>query len=112
MTSPQFVEWLDSKMAQHPGVKLVPPVDCLSKHLIDKAQETLRDNITDKVMEEARIEEKVEELLDLEWQEREEAIQQAIENLETETRTALTASPAKWWKVPVEEKAKVLGTLE
>jgi hypothetical protein len=61
MTTPQFITWLDSKLAGHS--KLVPPADVLAAELEERIEEKLRANITERILREARIDDQVAEAI-------------------------------------------------
>ena len=56
MTTPQFIAWLDRKMAEHSDGKLVPPADVLEHELEERLEGNLRDAITERILEEADLE--------------------------------------------------------
>jgi hypothetical protein len=58
MSTPQFIEWLDSKMGKYDD-KVIPPVDVISDEYDDKIEEKLRDHITDRILREANIDQQV-----------------------------------------------------
>jgi hypothetical protein len=51
MTTPEFIEWLDGKMAEHG--KLIPPADVLEAELDEKLEESVRAAITERILREA-----------------------------------------------------------
>jgi hypothetical protein len=57
-TTPQFIAWLDGKMAPYLG-KVVPPTAVLAETLDGKVRARLRDAITHQVLAKARIDEQV-----------------------------------------------------
>jgi hypothetical protein len=59
MTTPRFIAWLDSKMADHG--KLVPPADVLTSELTERVTEKLQDDIREQILREAGFEERVAE---------------------------------------------------
>ena len=59
MTTPQFIAWLDAKMAAFGNGKLVPPAVVLTDDLIDTLQGRLHRQITEQILREAGIEERV-----------------------------------------------------
>ncbi|WP_316205268.1 hypothetical protein [Bradyrhizobium sp. SZCCHNS3004] len=59
MTTPQFIEWLDRKMAEHGSGKLIPPPDVLTKELADRINEKVRAAITERILHEAGFEDQV-----------------------------------------------------
>jgi hypothetical protein len=59
MTTPQFIGWLDDKMAAFGNGKLVPPAGVLRDELSDTLEGRLHRQITEQILREARIEERV-----------------------------------------------------
>jgi hypothetical protein len=59
MTTPQFIAWLDDKMAAFGNGKLVPPARVLTTELSETLESRLHRQITEQILREARIEEKV-----------------------------------------------------
>jgi hypothetical protein len=57
MTTPQFIEWLDEKMAGYG--KLVPPADTISEELDERIEAKVRETITDRILREANIDAQV-----------------------------------------------------
>jgi hypothetical protein len=57
MTTPQFIEWLDGKMAAHD--KLIPPADVLEAELADHIEAKVRVDITERILREAGFEDQV-----------------------------------------------------
>lgn len=63
MTTPHFVAWLDAKMAEHGGRKIIPPADVIKAEVRAKVADQLRAALVDKVLREARIDEQVDAAL-------------------------------------------------
>jgi hypothetical protein len=59
MTTPQFIEWLDGKMAKHGNGKLVPPAAVLTAELGRRIDAKVRDAITERILREAGFEDQV-----------------------------------------------------
>jgi hypothetical protein len=59
MTTPQFIGWLDDKMAAFGNGKLVPPARVLTDDLSETIEERLHRQLTEQILREARIEERV-----------------------------------------------------
>jgi hypothetical protein len=57
MTTPQFIEWLDAKMAAYH--KLVPPPDVLEAELQERIENKVREAITERVLREANVDAQV-----------------------------------------------------
>jgi hypothetical protein len=58
MTTPQFIAWLDSKMAQYEG-KLIPPPEVLEQELAHRIEAKLRTAIAERILREAAFEDQV-----------------------------------------------------
>ena len=63
MTTPQLNKWLDQKMAEHGGGKLVPPPDVLDAELADKLEAKVRDDLMERILREGNFEGRVSETL-------------------------------------------------
>jgi hypothetical protein len=53
MTTPQLIAWLDQKMADHGGGKLIPPGEVLEQELAERIEEKVREEITERILREA-----------------------------------------------------------
>ena len=101
MSSPQLLEWLDSKMAPY-GDKLVPPADVLAESLEDDVRSALAQQITEEAIREARVAERVE----AELGKRRSSIQAVVETLPETIRKMLQANPSHHWTGPISDLAK------
>jgi hypothetical protein len=54
MSTPQFLSWLDGKLAPYAG-KVVPPADVLADRLSDNVEEEVRRIVTERVLAEAGV---------------------------------------------------------
>ena len=61
MTTPQFQAWLDAKIAEQDSVKVVPPSEILYTAAREQVTKHIRQVITDRILEEAKIEEQVQD---------------------------------------------------
>jgi hypothetical protein len=61
-TTPEFIGWLDEKMADYEG-KLIPPDDVLEERFNDQVRQRVRDSIVEQVLSEARVDDRVGEAL-------------------------------------------------
>ena len=98
MTTPQFIAWLDAKMAAFGNGKLVPPEAVLTEDLSDTLEHRLHRQITEQILREARIEERVTAALgriDL----------PVPEVLRAVVQQALARQPAASWRAVVERVA-------
>jgi hypothetical protein len=59
MTTPQFLAWLDAKMAEHDSMKVVPPDEILSTAVHEQLTEHLRRIITERILKEAGVDEQI-----------------------------------------------------
>jgi hypothetical protein len=59
-TTPQFIEWLDEKMADFDG-KVIPPAEVLEKRLKSDVRERVRESIMERVLAEARVDDQVDQ---------------------------------------------------
>jgi hypothetical protein len=64
MTTPEFIAWLDRKMAEHGAVKLIPPDDVVVAELEARITTKVRASITERILREAGLEGQVAEALD------------------------------------------------
>jgi hypothetical protein len=63
MTTPQFIAWLNRKMAEHGEGKLIPPPEVLRSELEQKLAANVRETITEKILREADLESQISEAL-------------------------------------------------
>jgi hypothetical protein len=59
MTTPEFIEWLDAKMAEHGDGKLVPPEEVVVEELESQLETKVRAAITERILLEAGFEDQV-----------------------------------------------------
>ena len=59
MTTPQFIAWLDRKMAEHGSGKLIPPGDVLEAELAERIEKKVRAAHTERILREAGFERQV-----------------------------------------------------
>ena len=57
MTTPQFIAWLDGKMADYE--KLIPPADVLEQELNARVEKKIRDAITERILRQANVDAQV-----------------------------------------------------
>ena len=105
MTTPQFIAWLDSKMAQHGAGKLVPPHEVVAAELEERVEAKLRRAITDRILREADVERLVAEALERVGRPTGEALVEGI--------TAMfTGEQHRPWRDHVEDVADELTAAE
>jgi hypothetical protein len=64
MTTPEFIEWLDNKMAKHGVGKLIPPAKVLTAELHKKLEAKVRAILTERILREAGLEAQVGNTID------------------------------------------------
>ena len=63
MTTPEFIEWLDNKMAEHEDAKLIPPPKVLTAELDEKLEAKVRAILTEIILREAGLDNRVAETI-------------------------------------------------
>jgi hypothetical protein len=64
MTTPEFIAWLDRKMAEHGDGKLIPPPEVLEAQLEEKLEASVRATITERILREADLEGQIHKALE------------------------------------------------
>jgi hypothetical protein len=105
MTTPQLLDWLDGKMAEHGGEKVVPPAPAIAEKLDERLTDRLRVIITGRILEQARIDDQVADA-------RRAIIVPADHDLAAQTDAWLVSNPKQHWTDCVEEMARDLAELE
>ena len=98
-TTPDFIEWLDQKMASF--TKLVPPNPVMADRLGDQIRQRVRDSVVAKVLSEARIEDRVDQAMAA----LNGRITGAAVELPDRVRQALQSEPKKPWTEIVDREA-------
>jgi hypothetical protein len=94
MTTPQFIAWLDAKMAAFGNGKLVPPAMVLTDQLSNTLEHQLHRQIAEQILREARLEERVAAALG--------RINLPLpEDLHAVVDNALTKQPAASWRAAI-----------
>ena len=63
MTTPEFIEWLDNKMAEHEDGKLIPPPKVLTAELDEKLEAKVRAIHTERILREAGLKTQIAETI-------------------------------------------------
>jgi hypothetical protein len=105
MTTPQFISWLDEKMAAFGNGKLVPPRAVLMNDLSDALEHRLHRQITEQILRAARIEERVAAAL-------QEIALPPPDDLRAVVDHALADHPAASWRAAIERVADRLLAAE
>lgn len=102
MTTPQFLNWLDNKMAKFGKGKLIPPDAVMENKLKESAISKIRDKVEEKILREAGYEDQVKE-----------TTERLIPVLEEESGTLrevvtqdLEKTPENQWSKPVDQVAE------
>jgi hypothetical protein len=103
MTTPQFIAWLDGKMAGYD--KLIPPAEVLETELAERIEQKVRDAVTERILREANVDGQVAA---------------AIAAIESPDSTALAAgvknlfktAPDAQWRDHIENVANELAGAE
>ena len=94
MTTPQFIAWLDDKMVAFGNGKLVPPQTVLTTDLSETLEHRLHVRITEQILREARIEERVAAAL-------QEIVLPLPNDLHAAVDHALLDQPAASWRAAI-----------
>jgi hypothetical protein len=98
MTTPEFIAWLDAKMAKHGEGKLIPPDDVMAKELEDRLDEKVSEIVKERILREAGYENQVaKELAKIERPDA-AALKAGIEEL-------FAANQENEWRVHIETTA-------
>ena len=64
MSTPEFIEWLDAKMEVHRADKIVPPATVIKDRMNAEIERRLRQQITDRILLDAKIDDQVRAALE------------------------------------------------
>lgn len=105
MTSPQFIGWLDSKLAEYDEGKVVPPSDVLASEVGGDLESIIRERADAAVREEVEFDRLVEEEFQRQWDELD------LDDVEIEqyVRNFLTAQPSRRWTSAITSAAHLLA---
>ncbi len=95
MTTPQFIAWLDGKMARFGNGKLVPPEKVIQDEFTMRARQRYRAVITERILREARIDDQVSAAMA-------KLDRPAAAELVGQVETELERAPADHWTEIVE----------
>jgi hypothetical protein len=101
MSSPQFIAWLNDKMAEHDIGKLVPPQDVMVEFAEKDRREKLSDQISARILKEADLDSQVKKAL-------EELAQVDPQGTDDLVREHLKTERADLWRVPIERQTDQL----
>jgi hypothetical protein len=95
MTTPEFIFWLDGKMAQYAG-KIIPPKSVLSQTYEVEGEKALRADLTQRILLDANLDGKTFLL---------QSVMETPDDLAPCVRDALVYEPEVRWDKPVEVRA-------
>lgn len=97
MTTPEFIQWLDGKMAEYAG-KIVPPKKVLNATYEAEGEKAIRADLTRRILEDADIDGKTSLV---------QSVMEMPDDLAPIVRNALVDEPEVRWDKPVEIRATV-----
>ena len=98
MSTPVFISWLDAKMTEYEQGKLIPPDNVLADELSEQTLVGLRKNIEEQVLEEAKIQEKVDRAYEKLIPSLESALADCSPLLNNHVTDELSNFPEELWK--------------
>jgi hypothetical protein len=107
MTTPQFLAWLNAKVAPYVG-KVIPPPVVMTDRLAERLEANLREIITERVLTEARVDDQVARAV----AERTDMINTAAATIADVITTELNTAPRESWSVPIERIAGRIAKTE
>src|SRR5262249_5188500 len=105
MTTPEFIAWLDAKMAEHGDGKLIPPHDVLASELEKRLGDKVRAVVMTRILREAKFEDQVAEALAAIKRPSGELLTTGIEKL-------FSRNPDREWREHIERVVAKLGAAE
>ncbi|MBI2395928.1 MAG: sensor histidine kinase [Deltaproteobacteria bacterium] len=103
MTTPQFLEWLDAKMAPYDAGKVIPPTELLGAELADQARRASREQVVERILREADADRRASEAF--------ESLRPRLAGVDVaaHVRAELEREPSERWTEPVERLAKEIA---
>jgi hypothetical protein len=101
MTTPQFLEWLDRKIAPHHKGKVLPPLKVMRERLEADVRQKARATITEEILRQANIDGRLEE----EMGRLRKDIRARAAKLPAEVRDALARKPEESWSLTLQRIA-------
>ena len=97
MTTPQFLQWLDSRMEQFGQGKLIPPKSVLADELNEQVHKKLEQDIIARILMEQDIEGQIER----EFEKLRPALDEKVQELTNDVAEDLTKTPVQSWRDPI-----------
>jgi hypothetical protein len=106
MTTPQFLAWLDRKIAPYHAGKLVPPEHVLVDRLRESVRKEMRQRIVEDVLRQADVDGRVARACAA----LEPGVEHRLVGIVQEVSEALRADPSKHWSGPLDQAAAELAS--
>jgi hypothetical protein len=101
MTTPEFIVWLDGKMAKHGQGKVIPPPTVMGDYLAQSLHQQLEASIRERILREAGLAGQVQAAM----AKLEPALRSRADGLASHVGLSLTDNPADSWRAPIERLA-------
>ncbi len=102
MTTPQFIAWLDRKMAEHGNGKLIPPADVLEAELAKRIETKVRAALTERILREAGLDRQVKAAI-------KKIAKPSAATLAKGIRESFQKEPKREWRDHIEAVATEVG---
>jgi hypothetical protein len=102
MTSPQFIAWLDQKMDEYSTGKVIPPAEIVIESIRERAEDMIRERITERILREAGIERQVEQAM-------QDLALPAAADVRDDMIEFFSKSPTEPWRTRVNEIAQMIA---
>ncbi|MCY9763191.1 ATP-binding protein [Paenibacillus alvei] len=101
MSTPHFIEWLESKMEEHGVGKVIPTDDVLTKALEESTEQLIRSQVMNEILQQNDF----ERLVQQELSHSKEIIEHVKKDLRRKVSTKLELKPLNRWDAPINEMA-------
>jgi hypothetical protein len=108
MTTPQFIEWLDTKMEKFGQGKLIPPDAVIAQEFYNDVSENIKEQIKERILREQDFEGQCQ----VELEEIKPAVNETIRELTKVVTDSLAKDPVQSWRGPVEDIANEFKAAE
>jgi hypothetical protein len=101
MTTPEFIAWLDQKMAEHGQGKVVPPLAVMRDYLAESVRRQVEASLRERILREAGLAGQVQAAMSTV----EPDIRSEADGLDDLVRGSLARQPTDSWRAPIERVA-------
>ena len=105
MTTPDFIAWLDGKMAKYGNGKVIPPAGTLAEFLTENLRGQLEVAIRDKILRDAGFFEQVRQAM----ASLHHRVSEKVTGLQERVQAALAANAEESWRAPVQRLASEIA---